>query len=124
MTPQEIITKVWEHMAKQRVQAYDAIKGHCAYRTRDGKACAVGCLLDDATAEKLDQLDTLAIRYIVEEHPDIVPEWVVENVYLLEEMQDAHDTRPPLGEDWYTEFKTRVQAIALRYGCEVPGEIA
>lgn len=120
MTPQEIITKVWEHMAKQRVQSRDKSK-RCMYRGPNGTACAVGCLLDDATAKKLDQLDTVAIAYIVEEHPDMVPEWVVENANLLAKLQHAHDNNLLLrSNDWYTEFKLRVQAIALRYGCEVP----
>ncbi len=43
MTPQEIFDYVKNHFEKQQTASMDG--GACRYRTKDGKSCAVGCLI-------------------------------------------------------------------------------
>lgn len=46
LTKQEIFDKVVAHLRQQKVPAMDG--GHCAYRSEDGKQCAIGCLIADS----------------------------------------------------------------------------
>jgi len=43
MTKQQIFTKVANHLMKQGKPAKE--HGYCRYRTKDGKTCAIGCLI-------------------------------------------------------------------------------
>lgn len=51
MTRQEIFTKVYKHLMKQRKQAQDS-KGFCQYRNSSGLKCAIGCLIPDELYNK------------------------------------------------------------------------
>jgi len=72
MTAQEIFDKVWHHMASQKVKSLNA--NGCAYRGKNGTACAVGCLLDDETAHKFDNMDNPSILDIAQKYMDMIPE--------------------------------------------------
>ena len=117
MTPQEIFTRVWNHMAMQRVKSVGT--DACMYRGPNGTACAVGCLLDDDLAIKLDGLEFLGIKEICARNPQMVPDWVHKNRELLIKLQDAHDDPFDSG-TWYSNFCERMRVIARDFKLQVP----
>lgn len=48
--------KIVEHLAAQKTRAMSGNADVCAYRSKDGKSCAVGCLVNDDLAAKMDRL--------------------------------------------------------------------
>ena len=51
MTNQEAFDKALAHMRAQGERSVDTSTGDCLYRSDDGLACAVGCLIPDGTWE-------------------------------------------------------------------------
>ena len=51
MTNQEAFDKALAHMRAQGERSVDAFTGDCLYRSDDGLACAVGCLIPDSMWE-------------------------------------------------------------------------
>lgn len=115
-----------EHLIVQGVQALND-GGGCAYRGEEGRSCAVGCLLDDATAEKWDAtqgftgIGNICADFGIQEVQDAVqiagdPETVRE---FLKVWQGVHDSLP--GAHFTPEYvEIRARAIAeqfnLQYG--------
>jgi hypothetical protein len=66
---------------------FPAAEGNsCLYRTSDGRACAVGLLMDDKTAESAPQCQVLNLpRSILDKLPDWAP------LSPLRDIQRAHD---------------------------------
>jgi len=86
MTPQEIYDKVYHRLTDGTGRAMDP-SGFCAYRTHDGRACAVGVLLSDEEASEADRygqvLDLLESNTLPER---LAPYW-----RRLENLQALHD---------------------------------
>jgi len=91
MTKQEIYDKVCKHLAKQKTRA--TVLGSCAYRTDDGKKCAVGCLIPYHVWRKEVGANNTGVGLdaLCEESP-----WAKKNfgrnLNLLTELQNAHDS--------------------------------
>lgn len=66
-TLQSLYEKMRQHLLAMPGPAWDILAGACQYRTSDGNACLVGCLLTDGEAEEADSktldADDLARRY-------------------------------------------------------------
>jgi hypothetical protein len=96
-TANEIVTYVYYFMVKQGKRSFN--EGRCVYRSPEGLACAVGCLIDDETAAAWDamvefnpfseQIQGKGITKLKDQIPD--GHWMRDNMYLLMELQVIHD---------------------------------
>lgn len=70
MNTQQVFDKVATHLITQNEKAQDQSTGDCVYRTDDGKACAIGCLIsDDSYADFIEGGDIFHLMDI-----DIIPD--------------------------------------------------
>jgi hypothetical protein len=69
--------------------AKDPNNGYCFYRTEDGKRCAVGVLVPDDIAKKMDASGSIKDCYDIPE----LSEWFNDYklIDFLDEIQTAHD---------------------------------
>lgn len=111
MTAQEIYTKVRKHLLTQMAVSKVSRGSHCLYRSPEGLSCAVGCLLDDDLAARLDQVSKNGFGD-VESIQELLPENLRAHVKLLETLQVVHDKWPP--ESW----EERLNAVARTWGLE------
>lgn len=122
MTPQEIFDTAVLGVLEQG--APSTHNGRCLYRSPTGTKCAVGMLLDDETAEKADRVNGTAsgIVTLVAGYYDIFPEWVIEHVRLLEDLQRAHDVGASDdcdAEAYIKTFAKRARGVGRAYGLSV-----
>jgi hypothetical protein len=113
LTPQEIFNTAYLNVIAQGRQSVTE-KGDCRYRGPDGLKCAIGFMIDDATAEKWEGIGIFAVNKF-----GTPPDWVVDNMNLLIMIQDAHDqeTDP---EDFVEDFKFRMESVARNFKLEIP----
>tara|TARA_R110002072_G_scaffold151470_1_gene300768 strand:- start:5923 stop:6336 length:414 start_codon:yes stop_codon:yes gene_type:complete len=94
MKPQEIFDKVLRHLEDQGGRAVDEA-GYCMYRAPDGRACALGALVDDETAEKWDAYGSENTGRSPGAHTlisaGLTPDWVRRNASLVGDLQRLHD---------------------------------
>jgi len=90
-TPGEIIDYVQAHLLKQGKQSITGTS--CRYREGE-LSCAVGCLVDDATAVTWDNMNSSNIINVVNNRT--VPAWMTEHRLLLKHLQEIHDN----SENW------------------------
>lgn len=89
MQAQDIFNAVVKHLFEQGKRSVD--ERHCRYHSEDGLKCSVGILVPmDAYFEEMDQ-GNRTIKALITEYPDKFPEWMVENLGLLSELQCVHD---------------------------------
>ena len=82
-TEQDVFNEVWTKITAQGRPGYE--NGVCQYRTSDGASCAIGCLIDDATAGMI-------LNIAIDEMPeDYIPEWMRPMLVFLAKLQGAHD---------------------------------
>lgn len=97
MKPQEIFNTVAKHLFDQGKRSTD--KQFCRYHNEDGLKCAVGVLIeDDVYFPEMDS-GNKTIKTLVDHHPDKFPDWVKENLGLLQSLQSVHDKQ----HNWETE---------------------
>jgi hypothetical protein len=115
MTPQEIFTKSVTAMVKQGCQSKkEAGLPACCYAGPGDLTCAVGALIDRETAKHWDEIG--GIESIVEQLPDL-PDWITENVVLLDRLQTAHDR----AEGYFVpRFLAEAKEIAKDYRLTMP----
>ncbi len=111
MDRQEVFNTVYKHLLTQRKTAQKASTGRCLYRTHDGLRCAVGCLLTDDEARRLDDV-TGTVTELYEE--GALPDRLVPVLTLLQELQSVHDTYPV--EFW----ESHLMRVARTYELSVP----
>lgn len=136
MTDQEIFTRVWEHLNKQRVASVLKEPGRdsmCAYRTPDGRMCAVGCLIPDERYHP--DMERKTVGGLIDGFPEIrdlffgAGAHTIHDVYnsqravLLDKLQGAHDLkldswRGP--EENFRLWVAEMHAIADKFGLTVP----
>lgn len=116
MTRQEIFNRVWTFLNTQGKPSYD---GSCLYRGPNGTACAVGCLLDDKTAEKFDTFVDPSISNIARYHYDELPRELLFHIDFLNELQEAHDSHVKES-DWLENWQNNMLSIAEKHGLVVP----
>ncbi len=118
MTEQEIFDRVWNFLNLQGKPAYDSAIG-CCYRTEDGLACAVGCLLDDDTAHSFDRFENKSIYSISKSFIYKFPEELRQHVCFLEDLQSIHD-RNVNTPDWLSRWRADMIQFATDRGLTVP----
>ncbi len=104
MTQQQAFTKIVTHLRAQNAQSR-AGDGVCAYRGKNGRSCAAGCLISD------DEYDPYMEQQPVSELFDTFP-YQTRRVILA--MQRIHDDTLP--EVWESQF----EVAARLYKLELP----
>lgn len=141
MTPQEIFDKAFAGIVAQGKPAFSDESG-CEYMKEDGSRCAVGVLLDEETAKSWTEAHVGAIDDLMYDfrqyhsrmgeegatYKVTVPQWVIDNVGLLESIQVAHDASARLvyatsPELWLENFVERMKTVAKNYQLNLPEEL-
>ena len=89
LTKQQIFDTVCDHLKLQNKKAVDVITNTCTYRTKDGLALAVGCLMTDTEAVVI----VGTVYNLVRCHR--LPKRFMGYVNFLGELQDIHDHYKP-----------------------------
>ena len=111
MTPQEIFTKVKEHLLKQGVKSQSS-NGSCMYRGPRGTQCAVGCLISDAIY--CTGMENRTRRGLSRRYSETLPEFFnKENYLLLDKLQTLHDCA--IVPDWENGLKQIAEDFNLNY---------
>jgi hypothetical protein len=118
MTPQEIFNTAYLAIVKQGRPSTKE-NGGCAYRGVKGAKCAIGHLIDDATAKRWDMYETAGIR-AVSRKAKIKPDWLDSNIALLEDLQNAHDNSHWKGDGFMKDYKQRMSYVARQYYLTIP----
>ncbi len=120
LTPQEIFTKVVNHLRKQRRQAVSS-NGTCMYRAGDLR-CAAGCLIDDIYYD--ERIEAQSVIHLESEYPSFEPQKnllreVLEksgrsfkDFELVFDLQCVHDGNPEV-ERWEARFRQLAEDYAL-----------
>ena len=104
LTKKEIFNKVKNHLLKQNERSLRDNDMDCAYRSPDGKTCAVGCLLltYDSRIESCSILVLIAEDWEEEKEGDylklkelLVEAGVFNHLGLLQDLQALHDYSAP-----------------------------
>lgn len=98
-TPNEIVSFVISFFETQGKRAVDPIINRCAYLSKDGLKCAMGCFLVDEAAGKnwdetgrrLDASTITGLLRIRDYLTYLPPPWMERNLALLRRLQDIHD---------------------------------
>lgn len=118
MTPQEIFNKSYLTVVEQGRPSVNK-EGMCAYRGKGGRKCAIGHLIDDATAKRWDKYETAGI-HDVSRKARIKPDWLDSNLALLVSIQRAHDIAFWAGDDFLEDYKQRMSYVARQYYLTIP----
>lgn len=104
MTAQEVFDTVALHLLTQNAKSMlppDEDFETCAYRSPDGRKCAVGCLIPD------DKYDDRVERLNIEEVADLLGgdtgELLLDHEDLLDALRQVHDDYDP--ERWRDELR-------------------
>ena len=93
----------------------------CVYRSDEGLACAIGCLLDDETAHKFDdlgdQIGGSSIKDIYTHNADLIPNFLGSDIQFLADLQNVHDVQDKY---WLNEWSTGMIRLANRYNLKPP----
>ena len=111
MTRQEIFNIVWDHLitkaSPKSLRAGQTVG--CAYRGAHGAKCAIGVLIDDATAKRWDSLSVSSVS-VMELPPHLAGHGV-----FLRSLQLVHDhAKTP------ADRLTKMLAVAKRYSVTTP----
>lgn len=111
MNTQEAFTTVARHLLSQKERALKSNPNNplspiCAYRTEDGKKCAVGCLIPDELY--LKEMEDLPVRRLILDFPSIAQLFKDVDGSLLKKLQYLHDD----------PIETPYWAIQLRHFAE------
>jgi len=120
MTAQEILNTVAQHLIKQgrkslRPDAYDDpddLDGDgCAYLSKDGLKCAVGCLLEEG--EYYPEMESKNVDGL----RDLLPGRLRGHTDLLTSLQLIHDAHPVA--DWPRQLRelSESQGLNVPEGC-------
>lgn len=88
MNEQKIFDKVVDHLFTQNEQAID-VDGNCYYRAPDGCKCAVGALISDSAYRTgMEKQNVYGLKELFYKS---LPQYILDNTNLLNDLQDAHD---------------------------------
>lgn len=121
-TRSEVFHKVVNHLLDQNESSQNGTI--CVYRSPEGLACAIGCLIDDTTAKHWDDhyRGETGIRSIysrLQRSIDPIPKWLNDkNLNLLTDLQNLHDI-----EDTYTKCVPIFMKMAQKYRIKLLPEL-
>lgn len=118
LVPSEIIRTVYHRLMDGTGRATE--RGSCAYRTTDGHACAVGCLLTDAEAQAIIDDDRNGQGVHVLTNAKLLPRRLEPHYGLLSDLQAVHD-RPYHwdGSHLNEAGMGRLRHVASNYGVSI-----
>lgn len=103
LSEQTVFDTVAKHLLIQGEQAFDTQRGQCCYLARDGKMCAVGCLIgDDEYQTDMEGLDAAALFQVTDAQPA--------HCDLLGALQSIHDSEHP------RNWKVNLRDLAVMRG--------
>lgn len=88
MQAQEIYDTIVKHLFQQGKRSQN--DRYCCYRGPDDTKCSIGAILPDELYYP-EMEGNKTIKAIINENPDRFPQWMVDNLGLLSELQNAHD---------------------------------
>lgn len=89
MKPQQIFDAVATHLFKQGKRSTDDHR--CRYYGDNGLKCAVGAVIpEDVYFPEMDE-GNKTIKTLVDQNEDKFPDWVKNNLGLLQTLQSVHD---------------------------------
>jgi len=118
MNKQEVFNKVAKHLLTQNSKSMAF--GQCAYRGKDGRMCAVGCLIPDKVyTSKFENKNVRGLLDINDWEPAVVMQLAEAgidqyNASLLMQLQRMHDRKP------VEEWPALLAKIAAEYKLEMP----
>ena len=116
MTRQEMFDKAYRGLAAQsfRPSKKEGPSGDCVYRGPNGMKCAVGFLIDDETALRMEGYGQIKNCFECE----IAMPFDRKDVEFLSSLQDAHDrSRFPSKHD---SMKKMLEKVAVDFNLTVP----
>lgn len=113
MTPQEIFDTAVSGVIAQGRPGMDKL--NCKYRGEGGLKCAVGFLLEDEIAIKLDSCEMPSVCDWTHGMFEEVPPYFWENRELLGALQKAHDDNWP-SHSFVKDFKNSAREVAVSFG--------
>ncbi len=129
MNRQEIFNKAYLGVIAQGKPSVGS-SGTCMYESRDGSRCGVGMLIEDKSLrQELDSLNETGISLVVENiiGGDSIfidlPDWMINEVDLLESIQEAHDAAAAIPQDdalFVGNYKSRMTDVAKNFNLTVP----
>jgi hypothetical protein len=129
LSRQELFTKAYVGVMLQGRPSMNGHAGHCAYRGDGGAKCGVGFLIDDKTAASWDSRMSSSICGVAHSMrgDDAFEVWVMDNVDLLQDIQEAHDgfgakrrMYEEAGVTFREAFHAEASEIARKNGLTVP----
>lgn len=98
MNEQKIFDRVVEHLFTQNEQAMDDC-GNCYYRAPNGCKCAVGVLISNSAYRTgMENQNVYGLRELFYKS---LPQYILDNMFLLNDLQDAHDNA---GQVWVGKY--------------------
>jgi hypothetical protein len=123
-TLQSLYEKMRAHLLAMPAPAWEEDVGGCYYRTSDGNACLVGCLLTDEVARKADErteeASILARRYFSDVHNADAFFEAAQAIHDKDAGANSASSHAGNMEVWRTATLQAFDALAGEYGLEVP----
>jgi hypothetical protein len=113
MTAQEIFDKVASHLLTQNARSVRGSSDICAYRSLDGKQCAVGCLIEPEEYE--EWMEGMAIDDLLQQKnvPQTLHDRLNDHMRLLRDLQWIHDRRAII--EWSKQLQTMAERYHLKF---------
>lgn len=95
LTKQEIFETVSKHLFTQGKRSFGTLSDKvasegCLYRGPDSTSCAVGCLIPDDVY--VSGMEGNALVNLISTYGDVLPSHIIENKFLLNDLQYLHDS--------------------------------
>lgn len=102
---QDVFDAIVRHAATMEGRSILSEKQFCAYRSRDGASCFVGCFLTDEQAAKGDRMTLAGGGGSVADlaASGFLPQALMPHIGLLAHVQPTHDEEPI--EEWPNHFR-------------------
>ena len=91
MTNQEVFDKVLSFLRNQKY--ISTLSGQCRYRGRDGRMCAVGCLIPDNLYDP--EMESMPASTVLAMSPELQNLFDGVDERMLMDLQSAHDGNMP-----------------------------
>ena len=121
MTNQEAFDKVWDYFVAQGNES--AMEGlTCRLRTRDGRKCAIGCLIPDKVYEPyMDRLTIDEFDDLLYSHVSLEPLFYGTDREFIDELRSAHDRDSgSIGDQFTKDIRLNLLDLAAGFDLLVP----
>ena len=119
MNNQQAFNSVWDYFIILRRAPGARSNGECCYITPTGKRCAIGCLVSETEALRMQNFN--GVTGISEQ--ECVPKVLQDcDISFLDSLQGAHDSSVGLAMfgDFHEAMKRKLTDLAERFNLKVP----